>query len=218
MKISSIHRRDAELTVDIEVANTHTYQLSNGAVSHNTVSQFVNCASGIHARHNPYYIRTVRNDKKDPLSNLLIQAGVPHETDCMNPSAWVFNFPMRAPDGAVCRNDRTAIEQLELWKVYQLNWCEHKPSVTVSVKEHEWMEVGAWVWENFDIVSGISFLPFSEHTYRQAPYQDIDEETYNAAVSEMPVIDWTKLREFEKEDNTTGSHEYACAGGACEIV
>jgi ribonucleoside-diphosphate reductase alpha chain len=144
-----------------------------------TVSQLVDSASGIHARHNPYYIRTVRGDNKDPLTQFMIAQGIPNEPDVMKPdSTTVFSFPMQSPRTAITRNDMSAIEQLELWLAYQLHWCEHKPSVTISVKEHEWMEVGAWVYEHFDNVSGISFLPHSEHTYQQAPYQDIDEEQY----------------------------------------
>ena len=137
-----------------------------------TVSQLVDSASGIHARHNPYYIRTVRGDNKDPLTQFMVSAGVPSEPDVMKPdSTTVFSFPMKSPHGAVTRFDMTAIEQLELWLLYQRNWCEHKPSITVTVKEDEWMEVGAWVYENFDVASGVSFLPLFDHTYQQAPYQ-----------------------------------------------
>ena len=142
-----------------------------------TVSQLVDSASGIHARHNPYYVRTVRGDNKDPLTQFMKESKIPNEPDVMKPdSTTVFSFPMKAPSGAVTRTDMTAIEQLDFWLLYQRYWCEHKPSITVSVKEHEWMQVGAWVYDNFDEVSGISFLPFSEHTYKQAPYQDIDEK------------------------------------------
>lgn len=145
-----------------------------------TVSQLVNSASGIHARHNPFYIRRIRMDKKDPVYTFLKEKGVPVEDEAHRPdSTAVFSFPIKAPEGAICRNDRTAIEQLELWLIYQRHWCEHKPSITVSVKENEWMEVGAWVYKHFDEMSGVSFLPFSDHTYQQAPYEDIEEETYN---------------------------------------
>lgn len=185
-----------------------------------TVSQLVDSASGIHARHNPYYIRTVRGDNKDPLTQFLIAEGIPSEPDVMKPeSTTVFSFPMKSPASAVCRTDMTAIEQLELWLTYQRHWCEHKPSVTISVKENEWMEVGSWVYEHFDEVSGISFLPFSEHTYKQAPYQDIDADEYSELQALMPrSIDWSKLQDFEKEDTTSGGRELACTAGVCEVV
>ena len=185
-----------------------------------TVSQLVDSASGIHARHNPYYIRTVRGDNKDPLTEFMKASGIPNEPDYLKPEhQTVFSFPMMAPKGSVCRKDMTAIEQLEIWKVYAKHWCEHKPSVTISVKEDEWIPVGAWCWENFEHVSGISFLPFSDHTYQQAPYQDIDEKTYKKLAKEMPTnIDWNKLQDFEKEDNTKGSQELACTAGVCELV
>ena len=185
-----------------------------------TVSQLVDSASGIHARHNPYYIRTVRGDNKDPLTQFMVSAGVPSEPDVMKPdSTTVFSFPMKSPHGAVTRFDMTAIEQLELWLLYQRNWCEHKPSVTISVKEHEWMDVGAWVYKHFDEVSGISFLPFSEHTYKQAPYQDCTVEEYGDMLKKMPkAIDWTWLQDYEKEDTTSGGRELACTADACEVV
>ena len=185
-----------------------------------TVSQLVDAASGIHARHNPYYIRTVRGDKKDPLTKMMVEAGFPVEDDHLNPShTAVFSFPMKVDKGAVFRTDKSAIEQLQLWKIYQEYWCEHKPSVTVSVKEHEWMNVGAWVYENFDIMSGVSFLPFSDHSYTQAPYQDINEEDYKELISKMPQnVDWVKLSEYEKSDMTLGSQELACTAGVCEVV
>ena len=185
-----------------------------------TVSQLVDSASGIHARHNPYYIRTVRGDNKDPITQFLIAEGIPAEPDVMKPdSTTVFSFPMKSPSNAVTRYGMSAIEQLELWLTYQRHWCEHKPSVTISVKENEWMEVGSWVYEHFDEVSGISFLPFSEHTYKQAPYQDIDEDTYYELMEQMPKrVDWTKLQDFEKEDTTSGGRELACTAGVCEVV
>ncbi len=185
-----------------------------------TVSQLVDSASGIHARHNPYYIRTVRGDNKDPLTEFMIASGIPNEPDVMKPEhTTVFSFPMKAPKGSVCRNDMTAIEQLELWKTYAQHWCEHKPSVTISVKEEEWVPVGAWCWENFSHLSGVSFLPFSDHTYQQAPYQDIDKATYEKLVKKMPTsISWQKLQEYEKEDSTKGSQELACTAGVCELV
>ena len=185
-----------------------------------TVSQLTDAASGIHARHNPYYIRTVRGDNKDPLTQFLVSQGIPAEPDVMKPdSTTVFSFPMKSPKNAVTRTDMTAIEQLELWLTYQRHWAEHKPSVTISVKENEWMDVGAWVYEHFDEVSGISFLPFSEHTYQQAPYQDIDEAQYKDWVKKMPKkVDWSKLQDFEKEDTTSGGRELACTAGVCEVV
>ena len=186
-----------------------------------TVSQLVDAASGIHARHNDYYIRTVRGDNKDPLTQFLKEQGVYSEADVMKPdSTTVFSFAMKAPDGAVTRDAMTAIEQLELWKTYALHWCEHKPSVTISVKEHEWMEVGAWVYENFDVASGVSFLPHSDHTYQQAPYQDIEADDYAEWQQERGSleIDWAALSAYEKEDNTSGSRELACTAGVCEVV
>ena len=185
-----------------------------------TVSQLVDAASGIHARHNPYYIRTVRGDKKDPLTKLMMEMGFPVEDDEMNPShTAVFSFPMKVDRGAVFRTDLSAIEQLDLWKVYQEHWCEHKPSVTISVKESEWMEVGSWAYANFDQMSGVSFLPFSEHTYRQAPYQDCDREQYEKLLKEMPKdVDWSQLSKYEQVDTTVASQELACTAGSCEIV
>jgi len=185
-----------------------------------TVSQLVDSASGIHARHNPYYIRTVRADNKDPLCKLMKNMGFPNEIDVTKPAhTTVFSFPMKAPKGAICRMDMSALEQLELWKVYAENWCEHKPSVTISVKEDEWVEVAAWVYEHFDSISGISFLPFSEHAYRQAPYQDCTEEEYKEALKTMPKnVDWAKLSKYESQDYTIASQEMACTAGGCEII
>ena len=184
-----------------------------------TVSQLVDSASGIHARHNPYYIRTVRADKKDPLAMYMKDAGFPCEDDVMKPDhTYVFSFPMKAPENAVMRQDMTAIEQLELWLVYQKHWCEHKPSVTISVKEDEWFEVGAWVYKHFDWMSGVSFLPYSEHVYKQAPYQDCDSVVYQRELDKMPKnIDWTQLSAYETTDMTEGAQELACVAGGCEI-
>ena len=184
-----------------------------------TVSQLVDSASGIHARHNPYYIRTVRGDKKDPLTKMMVDMGFPVEDDVMKPlDTSVFSFPIKCSEDAVFRQDMNAIEQLELWKTYQEHWCEHKPSVTISVKENEWIEVGAWVYKNFDLMSGVSFLPYSEHTYKQAPYQDCDEKDYEKLLNKMPVnVDWTKLSDYETSDMTVGSQELACSSGSCEI-
>jgi ribonucleoside-triphosphate reductase (thioredoxin) len=185
-----------------------------------TVSQLVDSASGIHPRHSTYYIRTVRGDRKDPITQFMIDQGVPNEPDVTKPAdTVVFSFPHRSPEGSTTRSDITAIQHLEVWKTMQEHWCEHKPSVTISVKEDEWIDVGAWVYKNFDILSGVSFLPHSEHTYRQAPYQECDEKTYLEFLSKMPEsIDWSQLSAYEAEDTTTGSQEYACAAGFCEIV
>jgi len=185
-----------------------------------TVSQLVDAASGIHARHNPYYIRTVRADVKDPLCIFMKEKGFPCEPDVMKPEhTMVFSFPMKTPKNAVFRTDMTALEQLTLWLTYQRSWCEHKPSVTISVKENEWMEVGAWVWEHFDEVSGVSFLPFSDHTYKQAPYQDCTEQEYKELLKALPKdIDWAELGDYEKEDNTAGTQTFACSGNSCEVV
>jgi ribonucleoside-diphosphate reductase alpha chain len=186
-----------------------------------TVSQLVDAASGIHARHNDHYIRTVRGDNKDPLTQFLKEQGVYSEADVMKPdSTTVFSFAMKAPDGAVTRDAMSAIQQLELWKTYALYWCEHKPSVTITVKEHEWMDVGAWVYENFDVASGVSFLPHSDHTYQQAPYQDIEPDEYLEWQLERGSleIDWAELSTYEREDNTSGSRELACTAGVCEVV
>ena len=184
-----------------------------------TVSQLVDSASGIHARHNPHYIRTVRGDKKDPLTKMMVDMGFPAEDDVMKPhDTTVFSFPIKCSPDAVFRQDMTAIEQLELWKTYQVHWCEHKPSVTISVKEEEWIEVGAWVYKNFDLMSGVSFLPYSEHTYKQAPYQDCTLIEYSELVKKMPTeVNWSKLSDYEKTDMTIGSQELACSAGSCEI-
>ena len=184
-----------------------------------TVSQLTDAASGIHARHNKFYIRTVRGDKKDPLTKMMSESGFPVEDDVIKPDhTSVFSFPMKVNGNAVFRTDMTAIEQLELWLIYQKNWCEHKPSVTISVREHEWMEVGAWVYENFDYMSGVSFLPFTEHTYQQAPYQDCTEKEYKDLQKKMPKeVDWSKLSNYESMDMTIGSQELACVAGICEI-
>ena len=185
-----------------------------------TVSQLVDSASGIHARHNNYYIRTVRGDNKDPLTQFMIDQGIPSEPCVMKPDqTTVFSFPMKSPDNAVTRNDTTAIEQLETWLTYQRHWCEHKPSVTISVKDSEWVDVGAFVYKHFDEMSGVSFLPHSDHTYQQAPYQDCGKSEYEQLLSLMPeAIDWTSLADYEKEDNTSGSQTMACSGDSCEIV
>lgn len=185
-----------------------------------TVSALNNTASGIHPRHAPYYLRSVRNDKKDPVAQLLIDQGFYYENDLMHPNDnYVFYFPMKAPDNALFRKDVDAIKHLELWKIYQLYYSEHKPSITVSVNEDEWMKVGSWVYENFEWMSGVSFLPFSDHTYQQAPFQDLTEEQYNEWVNKTPnKIDWDKLKDYEKIDTTIGSQELACSSGSCELL
>lgn len=185
-----------------------------------TVSQLVDSSSGIHARHSPYYIRTVRADKKDPLAKLMIDAGFPHEDDVMKPdSTYVFSFPIKSPEKAVYRSEQNALDQLELWLTYKTHWAEHNMSVTVSVREHEWMEVGAWVYKNFDVATAISFLPYSEHIYKQAPYQECTKEEYEEFAKKMPkTIDWSKLSEYEKTDLTEGAQTLACtSAGGCEI-
>ena len=185
-----------------------------------TVSQLVDSASGIHPRYSPHYIRTVRADAKDPLAKFMQDEGFPVEPDVMKPdSTLVFSFPIAAPKNAVFRDDRTALEQLEHWLTYQRHWCEHKPSVTIYVRENEWLEVGAWVYRHFDEMSGVSFLPHSDHTYKQAPYQEITEEQFHKFVEKMPKgIDWQMLGDYEEQDRTTASQTLACSGGVCEVV
>ena len=185
-----------------------------------TVSQLVDSASGIHARHSAYYIRTVRGDNKDPLTQFMKDQGIPSEPDVFKPDqTTVFSFPMKAPDGAVVTADISAVDQLEMWLAYQRNWCEHKPSVTINVKKDEWFEVGAFVYKHFDEMSGVSFLPYNEHTYQQAPYQEVGRSDYETLLSLMPSrIDWAKLADYEKEDNTSGMQTLACSGDSCEIV
>jgi len=184
-----------------------------------TVSQLTDSASGIHARHSEYYVRTVRADRKDPLCQMMIDLGFPAEPCVMKPDhTMVFSFPMKAV-GSITRNDLTAIEHLELWLTYQRHWCEHKPSITITVREHEWMEVGAWVYKHFDEISGISFLPHSDHSYRQAPYQECTKIAYTALLVEMPKnVDWSLLKNYEKTDTTASSQTFACSGDKCEIV
>ena len=201
--------------LDIPVSTAITCVKPSG-----TVSQLVDSASGIHARHSEYYIRTVRGDNKDPLTKFMIDQGIPNEPEAFKPEqTTVFSFPMKAPNKAVVTSDMPAIEQLEMWLAYQRHWCEHKPSVTINVKGEEWFEVGAFVYKHFDEMSGVSFLPYSEHTYQQAPYQECDKTTYLKALGGMPNrIDWSLLSEYESEDNTSGSQTLACSGDSCEIV
>ena len=212
--------RDLAVDVNRQVAEALGLEQSKAVTCvkpSGTVSQLVDSASGIHARYAPYYIRRVRLDNKDSLGLWLENQGMPYEKDFYGESNTVFSFPMKAPE-SIFRNEMDAIEQLELWKIYQENWCEHKPSVTVYVSEDEWQEVGEWVFENLDSISGVSFLPKGDddHTYVQAPYEEIDEETYLKMVAEMPDIDFSTYE--EREDNTTASQEFACVGGRCEIV
>jgi ribonucleoside-triphosphate reductase len=185
-----------------------------------TVSQLVDSASGIHARHSPYYIRTVRGDNKDPLTAFMKDQGIPNEPDVFKPDqTTVFSFPIKSPDNAVVTSDVSAIDQLKMWLAYQRHWCEHKPSVTINVKSDEWFEVGAFVYDHFDEMSGVSFLPYNEHTYQQAPYQECGKTDYETLLAVMPKsIDWVKLKDYEAEDNTSGSQTLACSGDSCEIV
>lgn len=186
-----------------------------------TVSQLVDCASGIHARFAKYFVRRVRADKKDPMAKMMKQMGFPCEDDLYKPEhQWVFAFPMKSPVGAITTGEMGAIDQLELWKMYQQHWCEHKPSCTIYIRENEWMEVGAWVYRNFDVVSGISFLPYSAHGYKQPPYQECTEAEYNKMLETMPKsVEWSKLKDFEADDSAVNHKEYACTGnGGCELV
>jgi ribonucleoside-diphosphate reductase alpha chain len=181
-----------------------------------TVSELAGTAPGIHPRYSKYYIRRIRQDNKDPLTSFLKSVGVPHEPAFgKEETTTVFSFPQKAPEGAVFRDDRTAVEQLEHWLLYQRHWCEHKPSITVYVKDHEWLEVGAWVYKHFDEMSGVSFLPHTDHVYKQAPFEEIDKETYEKMVAQMPVFDWNDF--YEKEDNTVSSQELACTAGGCNL-
>jgi len=185
-----------------------------------TVSQLVDAASGIHPRHSEYYIRTVRADKKDPLTLFMTEAGFPVEDENKKPETTaVFSFPVKAPKGAITRHDMSAVDHLNIWSIYAEHWCEHKPSITVSVKEDEWLEVGAFVYKNFSTMSGVSFLPMSEHIYEQAPYQDCTKQEYENLLKRMPKsIDWKKLGEYEREDNTISSQTFNCVGDFCEVV
>lgn len=201
--------------LDIPVSAAITCNKPSG-----TVSQLCDSASGIHARHSEYYIRRVRGDMKDPLTQFMVDQGIPSEPDVFKPDqTMVFSFPQKAPDKAVVTSDMSAIDQLEMWLAYQRSWCEHKPSVTINVRSDEWFEVGAFVYKNFDEMSGVSFLPYSEHTYQQAPYEEVGKSDYTTLLSLMPEsIDWAKLKEYEAEDTTIGSQTLACTGGSCEIV
>jgi ribonucleoside-diphosphate reductase alpha chain len=217
------HLRNVAVTTNSELAERLGIPVSAAITCvkpSGTVSQLVDSASGIHARHSKYYIRTVRGDNKDPLTQFMKDQGIPAEPDVMKPEqTTVFSFPIKAPDNAVVTEDLSAIDQLEMWLAYQRNWCEHKPSVTINVKKDEWFEVGAFVYKHFDEMSGVSFLPYNEHTYQQAPYQEVGKSEYKELLSLMPKkIDWAKLSEYEKEDNTKSSQTYACSGEVCEVV
>ena len=185
-----------------------------------TVSQLVDSASGIHPRFSEYYIRTVRADQKDPLAIFMKEQGFPCEPDVMKPdSGYVFSFPMKSPEGATTVKEVGAMDQLRLWKIYQDHWCEHKPSITVYYKDEEFLEAGQWLYNNFDSVSGISFLPYSDHTYKQAPYQEITKEQYEEALEQMPEdVNWSMLSVYEEDDNTSGTQTMACTGNSCEMV
>ena len=222
MKIKKITKIAPEFTVDIEVSETHTYQLEGGIISHNTSSALNGTSSGIHPAHYPYYIRYVRNDKKDPLTQFLIDRGFQWEEDAYDPAnVLCFKFPMKASKDAIFKKDISAIEHLELWLTYQKNFCEHKPSITVSVKEAEWMEVGAWVYKNFEWMSGVAFMPAEEGNvvYTQAPFTNCTKDEYEILYAKMPKeVDWSRLVEFELTDTTTSTQELACsAAGGCEI-
>lgn len=182
-------------------------------------SNLLDSASGIHPRYSPYYIRRVRVDKKNPLAQFLIDQGVPHEDDVMAPTTtWVLSFPVKAPEKALTRDKVSALDHLEIWYQYKKHWCEHNPSVTVNVKDDEWVDVGAWIYKRFDDLGGLTFLPFSEHTYRQAPYEECSKEEYENLFNTLPdTIDWQKLKDYEKDDQTTVAQELACTGGSCEI-
>lgn len=213
-KAISVNKKWAK-ALDIEQSAAITCVKPSG-----TVSQLVDSASGIHPRYSQYYIRTVRTDKKDPIYEFLKDQGVPVEDELgKEETGAVFSFPMKAPEHSVKRDERTAIQQLEFWKIYAEHYCEHKPSITVYVREHEWLEVGAWVYEHFDIISGVSFLPHTDHVYKQAPYTEITKDEYLEAVAKFPEkVDWNALTLYETVDSTTVGHELACsAAGGCEI-
>jgi len=182
-----------------------------------TVSQLTDTASGIHPRFSQYYIRRVRSDIKDPLTQFLVDQGVPHELDHLSSDVMVFSFPIKSPELSTKVSDVNATKQLELWKIYYDHWCEHKPSITVYYKDEEFLEIGNWLYKNFDDISGVSFLPYSDHSYKQAPYEEIGADEYEKLAASFPKIDWSKFEEYEKEDTTKGSQELACTAGQCEI-
>lgn len=224
MKIKSIKKRaNPELTVDIQVSGNHTYQLSNGWISHNTVSQLVNASSGMHPRYAPFYIRRVRISATDPLFKMLKDTGIPYSPEVgqeKNTMTYVLEFPVKAPDNAITRHDITAVEQLDYWKKVKENFTEHNPSTTIYVAEDEWIKVGSWVWDNWNMIGGLSFLPKEDTNiiYELAPYEEIDEAKYNELVGKFPVIDYSQLVFYEASDNTIGSSEGACMGSACDLI
>lgn len=209
-------RTNAEYSSHLGIANSAAVTCVKPS---GTVSQLVDSASGIHARYAPYYLRAVRADVKDPMAKFMIDAGFPHEKDKMNPSAYVFYFPMKAPEGSLITSQMAAKDQMDLWFTYQEYWCEHKPSVTISYTDSEFLELGQYVYNNFDKISGVSFLPFDGHVYEQAPYTPITKEAYEAAVELMPKnVDWSQLRNYETDgDETEGVQQLACVAGICEI-
>lgn len=222
MKIKSIKKREERIfTVDIEVEDTHTYQLSNGAVSHNTVSLLNNTASGLHTRFSEYYIRRVRVNRTDPLCKMLMDQGLPWDPEngeeISNYQTAVFKFPVKSPDNSVCNNNIDAIEMLEYWKMLKVHWCEHNPSCTIFVKDDEWIKVGNWVYDNWNKIGGLSFLPTENMAYTLPPYEKITSDIFEQLVKEMPIIDFSQLTAYELEDETEGSTEFACSGGSCEI-
>lgn len=220
MLVEKVTKVKPDFTFDIEVNETHTYQLGNGCVSHNTVSSLVDSSSGIHPRFAKFYARTVRNANTDPLLAFMKDKGFPVEDSVTKPgSESIFTFPVKSPDTSVFRDDMSAIEQLEHYLIFKNYWCEHNPSITVYVKENEWLSVGDWVYNHFDSVGGISFLPHSDHIYKQAPYTEITEKEYNELLERMPKdVDWEEISLYEKEDSTTSSRELACSAGVCEIL
>jgi len=221
VKIKTIKKlKHKNITVDIEVENTHSYQLENGMVSHNTISQLVNSSSGIHERWSEYYIRTVRVNKINPLYDFMVDAGFPNEDCCSKPNdIAIFSFPIKSPETSILRHEIDVIDKLKFVKLYKDYYCEHNPSCTIYIKEDEWLKVGAWVYENFDEMTGLSFMPYSDHTYQQAPYQECTEEEYTEFLKKMPKnVEWEKLAEYENEDFTSSSQTLACHGDTCEIV
>jgi len=222
-KIKSIKKRETpEFTIDIEVKDTHSYQLSNGIVSHNTVSLLNNTSSGLHTRFSKYYIRRVRISKTDPLCTMLIDQGVPWKPEngetIDNWQTAVFEFPIKSPNNAICNNNTDAIEMLEYWKMLKVHWCHHNPSCTIFIKDDEWIKVGNWVYENWNKIGGLSFLPADDLAYSLPPYEKITSEEYEKLFNEIPTIDFSKLSEYEKKDNTKGSQELACTGNKCELI
>ena len=222
--LSEVLKELKKVAVDINKAFAEALDIPQSAAitcvkPSGTVSQLTDAASGIHARHSQYYVRTVRGDKKDPITQFMMEKNIPWETDLWNNNNAVFSFAIKSPDGCITRDDMTALEQLEFWKVYADNWCEHKPSITVSVGSEEWLEVGDWIYKNFNISSGLSFLPRNEHVYQQAPYQECSKEQYEELVKTMPTkIEWTELTKYENDDNTVGAQTLACSGDICEVV